>query len=317
MSQESTENFACRVHELNELETENKSLLFENKHLIDSIHALQAENKLLRSINEEQSCVIKAHEFVYGRVFTLFPLLPPELRIRIWQLSCSPRVVEIYSIKEKRSRKKTQQWSATGDIGYPIIRFICKESRNLFLREYILLGTITKYGNHNAYFNSLIDTLCLRVKSDKSLSSLSTYMQDLAHKKSEEAKKWSVRSLALIDYHNRTLTRIFSLKHFTWKPRRMHIFDEFPALEEVFFLYSPHYRPLLANQITIINPDSEDMLKIWEREMGRIKYLKAMDGFGKWADVRVTVAMIHYSISRPHPIFTDERPKPLIGPPDS
>ncbi|KAI0877260.1 hypothetical protein GGS24DRAFT_447843 [Hypoxylon argillaceum] len=83
-------------------------------------------------------------------LFTLFPLLPPELRIQIWRLSCHRRVVEVsYDPEEDR---------CTTTAAVPAVLQACHESRSEALRVYQKsFGTMSH--EPRIYFYREMDTL--------------------------------------------------------------------------------------------------------------------------------------------------------------
>lgn len=70
---------------IRELEAQNQQLTREVEHL--------------RLVNANQALLINTHESLH-RVFTCFARLPPELRIRIWQFTMSPMVLEVSQTSE-------------------------------------------------------------------------------------------------------------------------------------------------------------------------------------------------------------------------
>ncbi|KAI1161057.1 hypothetical protein F5B18DRAFT_463654 [Nemania serpens] len=82
--------------------------------------------------------------------FTLFTLLPAELRFQIWRLSCHPRVVEVsYDPEEDR-------FTTTAPV--PDVLQACHESRSEAVRLY-KKSFGTRSHEPRIYFNREIDTL--------------------------------------------------------------------------------------------------------------------------------------------------------------
>jgi hypothetical protein len=71
------------------------------------------------------------------RSFKLFPLLPPELRLAIWQtIASTPRSVELSCTPTSPERPDGQWFSHTSP---PILTAICSESRSYALSRYSVL----------------------------------------------------------------------------------------------------------------------------------------------------------------------------------
>ncbi|KAH8167280.1 hypothetical protein CIB48_g980 [Xylaria polymorpha] len=86
----------------------------------------------------------------YLTLFTLFTLLPAELRLHIWRLSCHRRVVEVFYDQEN------DRCSTTAPV--PAVLHACRESRYEALRLYRMsFGTMTH--EPRIYFNREMDTL--------------------------------------------------------------------------------------------------------------------------------------------------------------
>ncbi|KAI1412181.1 hypothetical protein F5Y13DRAFT_190541 [Hypoxylon sp. FL1857] len=84
--------------------------------------------------------------------FTLFPLLPTELRLHIWRHTCHPRVVEVlYDSQDDRCTSSTAP---------PATLYACQESRFEALRIY-RRSFGTKSHEPRIYFCPDIDTLYL------------------------------------------------------------------------------------------------------------------------------------------------------------
>ncbi|GAP84826.1 hypothetical protein SAMD00023353_0801390 [Rosellinia necatrix] len=83
-------------------------------------------------------------------LFALFTLLPAELRLQVWQLSCHPRVVEVsYDPEEDR-------YTTTAPV--PAVLQACHESRCESLRMYIRCFGTTSH-EPRIYFYREMDTL--------------------------------------------------------------------------------------------------------------------------------------------------------------
>ncbi|KAI0548772.1 hypothetical protein F4679DRAFT_291860 [Xylaria curta] len=83
-------------------------------------------------------------------LFTIFTLLPAELRLQIWRLSCHRRVVEVFYDQENDCCRTTAP--------VPAVLHACRESRCEALRIYRRsFGTMTH--EPRIYFNHEMDTL--------------------------------------------------------------------------------------------------------------------------------------------------------------
>ncbi|KAH8900063.1 hypothetical protein GQ53DRAFT_609868, partial [Thozetella sp. PMI_491] len=84
------------------------------------------------------------------QTFSLFAALPTELRLEIWALSCTPRVVEVrYSEEQDKCLTSTQP---------PALLHACRESRHEGFRLYTkFFGTKTQPGS--IYFAPSFDVL--------------------------------------------------------------------------------------------------------------------------------------------------------------
>ncbi|KAI1847251.1 hypothetical protein JX265_013569 [Neoarthrinium moseri] len=63
-----------------------------------------------------------------GQRFTLFPELPTELRLKIWRLSLTPRVVELHSRRAHYAMSDNAKWHSS--CGNPAALSVCWESRD-------------------------------------------------------------------------------------------------------------------------------------------------------------------------------------------
>lgn len=95
--------------------------------------------------------------------FTLFPSLPAELRIKIWQHTFEPRVLELHSGRNHYQLPDTALWCS--DCGNPVALSVCEESRAealLFYAVALPLGDKNGDPTHRVlYFNPAVDTIAL------------------------------------------------------------------------------------------------------------------------------------------------------------
>ncbi|KAJ4414310.1 hypothetical protein N0V85_003203 [Neurospora sp. IMI 360204] len=86
------------------------------------------------------------------RTFTLFPLLPTELRLAIWQASCHPRILEIhYCPSQDRCFTPSKP---------PVILSVCRESRHEALsRIYAKAFGTRTHTSGSIYFAPELDIL--------------------------------------------------------------------------------------------------------------------------------------------------------------
>ena len=90
--------------------------------------------------------------------FHLFPSLPTELRLKIWNASLFPRVVELHIWRHHYAREETDNWQSGSS--NPIALSICSESRREALRFYRV--KISLHGGAEGrvlYINPGIDTV--------------------------------------------------------------------------------------------------------------------------------------------------------------
>lgn len=85
-------------------------------------------------------------------LFTPFPFLPTELRLEIWRLSHTPRVVSVlYSLTHDRCIPSTPP---------PAIAHVCRESRYEALRgDYVLAFSTPSHPSPSIWFSPALDTL--------------------------------------------------------------------------------------------------------------------------------------------------------------
>ncbi|KAI1464484.1 uncharacterized protein F4812DRAFT_156402 [Daldinia caldariorum] len=74
--------------------------------------------------------------------FTLFPLLPPELRMKIWREAFQPRVVEIHPQRDADDSYAQPKWVSNSD--NPAVTSVCFESRALALEHFTVLLPVYK-----------------------------------------------------------------------------------------------------------------------------------------------------------------------------
>lgn len=250
------------------------------------VNELYVEIARLRAMNAEKSSAIEGHEQLHNRSFTCFPRLPPELRNRIWQFSTPPRMISITVTASFRQGKPA--CDADANIRVPTISRVCKESRDLFLREHILVGSSKLWRGRvidksaRTYANTLIDTFYVSNSSmfyadpmagklgyAMDLVAFLAYMYKLAKKEVGGTEKWSIRSLALENH---------ALEFFYENPSTLLFFDGFQALEEVVFLCAETSRIG-----TFRNPTDETTLETWEEGMRILGFLKRLPDFPRYA----------------------------------
>ena len=93
------------------------------------------------------------------QLFTLFPLLPIELRLEIWEAACAlPRTVEL-SCTPPTSHIPKGRWFSHSP--HPVLFFVCHESREIALHQYSTL----KFAEENFGMASSLP-LYINLKSD-------------------------------------------------------------------------------------------------------------------------------------------------------
>lgn len=96
-------------------------------------------------------------------MFTLFPSLPTELRVKIWHATFEPRILELHSGRNHYQLPDDALWCS--DCGNPVTLSICQESRVEALFFYAValpLGDRNGDLTHRIiYFNPAIDTIAL------------------------------------------------------------------------------------------------------------------------------------------------------------
>jgi hypothetical protein len=97
--------------------------------------------------------------------FTPFGKLAPELRLKIWKEALpDPRYIEIQTVQRwdgSSSWDEKFHWEVFSKDRAPGLLFACYESREAFIRNYIVLHS-TEKGCPAAYFNPSIDVLVFR-----------------------------------------------------------------------------------------------------------------------------------------------------------
>ncbi|KAI8966150.1 hypothetical protein F5Y11DRAFT_310560 [Daldinia sp. FL1419] len=74
--------------------------------------------------------------------FTCFPLLPTELRFKIWRDTFFPRVVEMHSQKDGIDGGSQPKWVSNSD--NPAVMSVCSESRILAMEHFTVLLPVFK-----------------------------------------------------------------------------------------------------------------------------------------------------------------------------
>ncbi|KAK9419072.1 hypothetical protein SUNI508_01049 [Seiridium unicorne] len=98
-----------------------------------------------------------------SREFTLFPSLPAELRVKIWQHTFAPRVLELHSERGHYVLPEHALWCS--NCGNPVTLSVCHESREEALAFYtVALPLGDKNGDpidRFLYMNPAVDTAAL------------------------------------------------------------------------------------------------------------------------------------------------------------
>jgi hypothetical protein len=101
-----------------------------------------------------------------GKQFTLFPDLPPELRLRIWEFaSAIPRSVRLREFVPNERRTPDGLPAAFGPPRCSSILHVCRDSREIALKGYSLIND--SMFSAPLYFNEANDTLVLPPNSWK------------------------------------------------------------------------------------------------------------------------------------------------------
>lgn len=130
----------------------------------------------------------------------------------------------------------------------------------------------------------------------------------------EQYRAICIRSLAFSHVSLESGTSENAVDDFLSHPETLHFFDNLAALGEVVFLRCSGVN-LSDNYDTTNHPGNDKMLKSWEETMRKIKYLKAMSGYTKWADLRVDVALFNFSKKVGQWFIRDEQEGfPMFGP---
>lgn len=90
--------------------------------------------------------------------FTLFPQLPAELRLKVWQQSFNPRTVELHSRRTHYAQTHTPRWHSS--CGNPAALAVCAESRAEALPFYSVPLPIGDNGRL-LYLNPAVDTVVI------------------------------------------------------------------------------------------------------------------------------------------------------------
>ena len=95
-----------------------------------------------------------------GKQFILFPNLPPELRLRIWEFaSAIPRSVHLQECASDERRPSDEFVASFDPPKCASILHVCRESRDIALKSYFLI-THSKF-SAPLYFNEPNDILVL------------------------------------------------------------------------------------------------------------------------------------------------------------
>jgi hypothetical protein len=117
--------------------------------------------------------------------FELFPKLPPELRLKIWNLVPEPRVVDV--IFKRDHRKNNYKFLAT----FPAILHVSQEARTEGLRRYQQVSK-TKWALNGVFFDFETDILCFSGTANESQKNLfSRKFKDLAKVRNFVVDGWT------------------------------------------------------------------------------------------------------------------------------
>ncbi|KAK3352283.1 hypothetical protein B0T25DRAFT_419797, partial [Lasiosphaeria hispida] len=177
--------------------------------------------------------------------FSLFSLLPAELRLAIWRQSCHPRVVEVrYSPNEDRCLTTTKP---------PVTLHVCRESRYEGLRLYTrAFGTKTH--EPFIYFAPDADILYVPRWGDMGYADTARYFGHYVLGTAEH-----VHCLA-IDHVNPEIRR-------PWETySKFCLMRNFPHLRETLLILSDDHHGHCEGQIEFVDPrgDQEDVMQVME-----------------------------------------------------
>ncbi|QSZ31752.1 hypothetical protein DSL72_001320 [Monilinia vaccinii-corymbosi] len=127
---------------------------FDILHMEESLCQLQlfeSDDPLIAGFDHHLNPYFKANH-----AFSLFPRLPPELRLMIWAAAADERqIVRIIPCSEDGSGEEGFQ----ADYTMPVILQVCRDSRNEALKKYaVIFGGILR---DPIYFNYQRDFICL------------------------------------------------------------------------------------------------------------------------------------------------------------
>jgi hypothetical protein len=159
--------------------------------------------------------------------FTLFPKLPAELRVAIWNaILPGPRFVEIESskvfLKELPDEDEVETWHATGIEKAPVGFFICRESRAEVLKWYSPIKSTD--GSPTWLVNFKRDILCFRFWSAP--NSILQFLNNLPDDKLE-------KNMACLLIDNVAPNAHSLYGHNFWMDKSLY---RFKGLKEVFFV---------------------------------------------------------------------------------
>ena len=134
--------------------TSKSSQSAASTHTFNSLSTATSTMSLPESVNTSQTGTATPANTDTPPKLMNFPKLPAELRLEIWKLVQTPRLVEVRFIRDGRKH----QHRFIADI--PILLHICRESRLEGLKSY-KLSFGTKYAMNKVYFDNKIDTLSI------------------------------------------------------------------------------------------------------------------------------------------------------------
>ncbi|EGS23838.1 uncharacterized protein CTHT_0005450 [Thermochaetoides thermophila DSM 1495] len=89
--------------------------------------------------SSSSSTTISSSSESQGQTFHLFPLLPPELRLKIWECLIQPRIVAAACFDSRfEAQRRVQLTCRPRRPAVPVLLHVCRESRELALKHYQL-----------------------------------------------------------------------------------------------------------------------------------------------------------------------------------
>ncbi|TAQ91607.1 hypothetical protein B7494_g128 [Chlorociboria aeruginascens] len=183
--------------------------------------------------------------------FPLFPTLAAELRLKIWQYACSPRVVEVRNIPDEQSDITARYVSSNRP---PTILHVCHESRQEALKVYHLTFATVSSPPH-IYFNPYRDTLYVpRFREMGYDNCMTVFKSDMLDATVLEKVRWIAMD-AVDPYVKRP-----------WEPYNKVIFlRSFLNLEHVILVLDTGGQTGNPEELKLVEPkaDPEMLLHVW------------------------------------------------------